>query len=166
MPLSVTICLSFRFLTVKNMFSPERFVLVRLLYIFIFGCILTSGCDALSSGSDDSPVWTGDWWKSGVGLQITEEEFVSVLPRTDGQCDINKHIIEEASENTITVRDGPDDGNDFLNLENKSKEIGFEVSENAGTYQDNNRDVLTLRVSYERLNEQILTFLRSKSDLK
>ena len=91
---------------------------------------------------------------------------MSVLPRTDGQCDINKHIIEEVSENTITVRDGPDDGGDFLNLEGKSKEIEFEVSENAGTYQENNRDVLTLRVSYESLNEQILTFLRSKSDSK
>jgi hypothetical protein len=148
------------------MFSPERFVPVRLLYIFIFGCILTSGCDALSSGSDDSPVWTGDWWKSGVGLQITEEEFVSVLPRTDGQCDINKHIIEEASENTITVRDGLDDGDGFLNLESKSKEIEFEVSENAGAYQDNNRDVITLRVSYESLNEQVLTFFEIQIGLE
>lgn len=149
------------------MFSPERLAPVRLLYIFIFGCILTGGCDTLNSGSDDSPVWTGDWWKSGVGLKITEQTVTEVIPQLGGgECDVNEHIIEEVSENTITVKDGPDDEDDFLNLYGGSKEIEFEISKNAGTYQDNNRDVLTLRVPYESLNEQILTFLRSRSDLK
>ena len=75
-------------------------------------------------------------------------------------------MVEEVNGNTMTVGDGPNHEDDFLNLGGGSKEIEFEVSENAGTYQDNNKDVLTLRVPYESLNEQILTFLRSKTDIR
>ena len=149
-----------------NIISSRISISVRLLCIPIVVGLLASGCDALSSSSDDSPKCSDDWWKSGVGFKITEQKVTSVIPKFSGECDVNEHVVEEVNGNTMTVGDGPDDEDDFLNLGGRSKEIEFEVSENAGTYQDNNKDVLTLRVPYESLNEQILTFLRSKTDIR
>lgn len=146
------------------MISYRHSISVRLLCIPIVIGLLAGGCDALSSGSDDSPEWTGDWFKTGVGLKITEQEFVSVIPKINGGCDINEHVITEVNGNILTVNDGPEDGEDFLSLDGDSKEIKFEISKNSGPYED--RDMLIIRVQYDVLDEQIITFLRSNPDIR